>query len=732
MRRRCPAWAAAAALTAATLSTAPAAARAEPAFDPAAAVASLHRLLPAAAADQLTLTPAARDTGADTFTVLGRAGAVEVRGTSPATLLAGAGWYLREVAGVDIGLPGDSLAALPATLPAVSQPVTRTAAVAHRYALNDTDDGYSGAYRDFAARQHEIDVLALHGVNEVFVQTGAEQPYLETFRRFGYTEAELRAWIPAPAHQSWWLLQNMSGFGGPVSAHLAADRAALGRRIADQLRGLGMTPVLPGYFGTVPPGFTDRNPTAVTVPQGSWVGFARPDWLDPRTPVFAEVAAAYYAAQRADFGDSAMYKMDLLHEGGNPGTVDVGAAAGAVQRALQTAHPGALWAILGWQDNPTAALLGGVDRTRMLVVDGLSDRYDGLDRESSWAGTPYAFGTIHNFGGHTAVGANTVTWTTRFRQWRDRPGSALRGLAYLPEGTGTDPAAFDLFTQLAWEPGGIDQGDWFARYAARRYGGPDPHATAAWEQLRLGPYSLPSGTWSEPQDGLFAARPDLAAATAASWSPPALRYRPQTVRTALAELLQVAPERRATDAYRFDLVNTARQTLADRSRELLPLIAGAYRAKDRPAFRRLAAEWAADAALLDRVTGSDARFLLGPWLAAARSWGATDAERDQLEYDARTILTTWAGRGPSEEGVHDYANREWSGLVATLYAPRWAGYFAGLDAALTAGRDPAPVDWFAVDDAWSRQHGSYPLTPTGDPVVLAREVLAAVPPPTGP
>ncbi|MFD3997584.1 alpha-N-acetylglucosaminidase [Streptomyces sp. NPDC058548] len=695
-------------------------------FDPAPARAGLERLLPSRAA-QFILVPVEEPASGDYFTVSGEAGAIVVQGTSPATLLTGVGWYLERVAGVDLGWPGSSVGRLPGTLPAVDTPITRSASVPHRYALNDTDEGYSGAYRDFASYQHDIDLMALHGVNEVFVPTGAEYPYYRALQEFGYSAAELRAWIPAPAHQGWWLLQNLSGFGGPVSEQLVEARATLGGRIASHLRSLGMTPVLPGFFGTVPPGFAARNDGAVTVPQGKWVGFDRPDWLDPTGPVFARLAAAYYRFQQERFGVSDMFKMDLLHEGGAAGAVDVAAAAGAVQRALDTARPGATWVMLGWQSNPTAAFLSGVDRRRVLIVDGLSDRYDGLDREAAWGGTPYAFGTIPNFGGHTSIGANTGAWVDRFHAWLGKQDSALRGIAYLPEATGGSPAAFDLFTELAWQTSPIDQKSWFAGYAARRYGGTDPHAATAWEQLRLGPYSMRTGTWSEPQDSLFAARPGLTATTAGKWSPKAMRYDAATVERALEELLQVAPRLRTTDAYRFDLVDVARQALTNRSRVLLPRINAAYEAEDLTGFRALVREWQAHEELLGRLVGSDQRFLIGPWLADARSWGADPEERDRLEYDARSILTTWAGKGPSETGgLHDYANREWSGLVQDVYAPRWAAYFAGLDRALVNGTEPVAVDWFAWDDAWAHGHQRYPTTPTGDPFALADEVRAAL------
>ncbi|NEV89585.1 alpha-N-acetylglucosaminidase [Streptomyces tendae] len=714
-----------------TPSSAPAAASPPggPAFTTHSARAALARLLPRHVS-QFTLVAANRPASGDWFSVSGRAGHVRVRGTSPAVILSGVNWYLKYTAKVDIGWPGRSTAKLPRTLPAPDGTVRRQASVPHRFALNDTDDGYSGAYRDWASYEQQIDLLALHGANEVFVQMGADAVYYETLQEFGYSKEELRSWIPGPAHQPWWLMQNMSGFAGPVSERLIEDRAALGRRIAHRLRELGMTPVLPGYYGTVPPGFTDRNPGGTVVPQGQWVGFERPDWLDPRTDVFPRVAASFYRHQRELFGDSTMYKMDLLHEGGRPGDVPIGGAAQAVMKALQTARPGAVWTLLGWQNNPSTQIVDAVDKSKLLIVDGLSDRYDGLDRERAWHGAPYAFGTIPNFGGHTTVGANTAVWGERFDQWRTKSDSALAGIAYLPEGTGGNPVAHELFTELAWRTGPVDHQAWFAAYAERRYGRADPHAARAWELLRTGPYSMPSGTWSEAQDSLFTARPRLTATSAASWSPGSMRYDPDTVRRALAELLKVAPALRTTDAYRFDLVDVARQALANRSRSLLPEIRSAYDAGDLPRFRAGAAEWKGDMVLLDRLLATDTRFLLGPWLADARSWGRTGAERDAAEFDARSILTTWGHRSGSDSGgLRDYANREWSGLVSDFYAKRWTTYLDSLDTALVTGRPPAAVDWFALENAWNQRHDSYPLKPSGDPVATAAAVLDALPAP---
>lgn len=282
--------------------------------------------------DTDTSTRTRTRTRTDTFGISGDTGRITITGNTAATQLTALRWYLKHIAHANISWAGEQLD-LPADLPGLAAPVTRAANVPHRFALNDTNDGYTGAYNDWTYWERELDVLALHGYNEVLVYAGADALYHRVFRGFGYTDEELRQWIAGPAHQPWWLMQNLAAFPDPVSRQLLDARAALGRRIADRVRELGMTPVFPGYFGTVPPGFADRNKGARTVPQGTWMGLRRPDWLDPRTEQFARVAAAFYRAQDAMFGGpSTLYKMDLLHEGGDPGDVPVADAARASRR----------------------------------------------------------------------------------------------------------------------------------------------------------------------------------------------------------------------------------------------------------------------------------------------------------------------------------------------------------------------------------------------------------------
>ncbi|WP_326669819.1 alpha-N-acetylglucosaminidase [Streptomyces sp. NBC_01257] len=673
----------------------------------AAAHAALERLL-GAQAGQFRLTLLDPADGGERFRIGGRRGRVEVAGTSPAVLLTGVHWYLKYVCDAVISWAGSQLD-LPAVLPAPARPLERRATVPHRFTFNDTYDGYTAPYADWSRWERTIDVLALHGCNEVFLTVGQEAVYHRVMQEFGYSDAETRAWIPAPTHQPWWLLQNMSGYGGPLGPELIARRAALGRRAADRMRELGMAPVLPGYFGTVPGGFADRNPGAAVVPQGQWSGFRRPDWLDPRTDTFARVAESFYRHQRVLFDDVPSYKMDILHEGGSAGGVDIPEAARGIERALQTARPGATWVIMGWTGNPRRELLDALDKTHVLIVDGRSELDEATDREKEWGNTPYAFGAIPNFGGRTTLGAMAPAWTQKFPAWRDKAGSTLSGTAYLPESTDRDPAAFELFTELAWREEPVDRAAWFTRYARFRYGGRDGHAAEAFAALRDTAYDVQSSD-GRPHDSLFAARPDLAAVNATYWGTTQLSFDSAGFDRAFAGLLRMKESLRRSEAYRFDLTDFARQALANRSRQLLPQLHAAYARGDRAAFAVLSGLWLKLMRLSDEMTGGHRAFMLGPWLDEARRSASSPAEAAQLEHSARALITTWADRPAADGGLlANYANRDWQGLIADFHLPQWQTYLDEMADALAHDRAPEVFDWYAVEEPWTHERKTYPL-----------------------
>ncbi|MEU6721737.1 alpha-N-acetylglucosaminidase TIM-barrel domain-containing protein [Nonomuraea sp. NPDC046802] len=679
------------------------------------AAQALERLIGASRAAQVTLREIDKGTGRDRFEVFAEGGRLVVAGTTPAVQLTGFGHYLRQVAHADIAINGSQVD-LPENLPLPAAPIAKDSTVDHRFALNDTNQGYAGPYLSWEEWQRRIDVLALHGINEVLVYEGQEAVYQRTFMQFGYSEQQMREWIPQPAHQSWWLLQNMCCTDSPISQQLIDQRVELGRKMADHLRSLGMVPVLPGYFGTVPTDFKARNPQADTVPQGTWNKLERPHWLDPTGPIFARVAATFYREQTELFGNSTMYKMDLLHEGGTAGTVNVAQASQAVQRALDTAHPGAIWTILGWQSNPLPATLQAIDRSKMFIVDGISEESGTTDRDKDFFGTGYAFGTIWNFGGHFNLGARLTVWNEKFHAWRKKTGTAMNGIALMPEAIDNNPAAVAFFTDLPWQDDPVDLRQWFDEYAGARYGGEDPHAEAAWRILLDTVYSWPAGADTRHVTGLFDDEPGLA-----NTGYP-LQYDIAAFDKALDELLQVDQGLRGSGAYRYDLVDVARQVLANHSRLLLPKIRAAYRAKDLGRFERLTGQWMDRMRLMDRLLGTDESFLLGTWQKEARRQAATPAEAATLDYNLKSLVTFWA----TGAQLQDYARREMNGLVGQYYAKRWQLFFDSLKKALRSGKEyPERIDWMAVAQDWAKAGTELASEPSGDAYAEASKVAAS-------
>jgi hypothetical protein len=110
----------------------------------------------------------------------------------------------------------------------------------------------------------------------------------------------------------------------------------------------------------------------------------------------------------------------------------------------------------------------------------------------------------------------------------------------------------------------------------------------------------------------------------------------------------------------------------------------------------------------------------------ARNIGNTQAEKDLYEWNARVQITTWGNRSASEQGkLHDYAHKEWNGILKDFYYMRWKTYFDALIATLD-GRLVPVLDWYAesiyqcflpgeyeVEDGYLYPYGSWYMSVTG-------------------
>ncbi len=173
------------------------------------------------------------------------------------------------------------------------------------------------------------------------------------------------------------------------------------------------------------------------------------------------------------------------------------------------------------------------------------------------------------------------------------------------------------------------------------------------------------------------------------------------------------------DTYRFDLVNVARQVLANHAATLHQRLVRAHRAADAAAFRLASDDYLQLIRDLEELLATRSEFLLGCWLADARRWGDTEQEKCRCLWNARRVLTLW-GEGPA---IDDYAGKQWAGMLSGYYLPRWQQY---LEHTANAIERAEPVDTQRLDSelrswsrTWSDDDAQYATEPSGDSIAVA-------------
>lgn len=658
----------------------------------------------------------------DVFEVESHDGEVILRGNNGVSVASALNWYLHEECHCDISWNcGDQLR-LPSPLPAVPGIIRIVSPHRFRYAYNFCTHGYTMAWWNWPQWQRELDYLALSGVNLALIIEGQESVWVQTLRSFGYTDAEVRAWLVMPSHQPWMYMDNMEGYGGPVPSDLVAGRMALGRQILNRMRELGIEPVLPGYYGMVPADFQKRYPNAHVHAQGNWGKLKRPDILDPTDPLFPQVAKAFYAAQHALFGGSHFYAADPFHEGGSTANIDMPAAGCAIFDSMQ----GATWVLQSWQANPRPQMIDDLDKDRLLVLDLFCEDHENWRLRNSFDGVPWLWCTIHNFGGNVDLGGR-LDWMGKgpVAAMNDPARGRISGIGALMEGSQVNPVIWELFFGNAWRSTAPDLQSWLRDYVGDRYGARIPAAEQAWKILAETIYNAPVAHGEYPVNSVICARPSLDPhQRAREWASTEPYYDTTELAKAWGLLLAAAPAAKATDGYRHDLCDVGRQVLADLGTRYDGQIIAAYQAKDTNALRVLSGKMLGLIRDLDALMGTRKESLLGTWLSNARSWGGTEAEKDLCERNARELLTVWT----DADSITDYSNRQWNGLLGTFYSRRWELWLKALNESLSTG---VPIDETAVraqirdwELSWSRKHDRFPTKPHGDVVKLSEKLFA--------
>ena len=604
---------------------------------------------------------------------------VVVRGNNYVSIATGINWYLKYYAGINLSWNGMQ-ADLPEVLPPVLKKERHETDLKLRYDFNYCTFSYSMAFWDWKRWEQEIDWMALHGINLPLAMVGTDVVWKNVLEELGYTREEINAFIAGPGFQAWWLMNNLEGWGGPNPDSWYERQEELQKRILKRMREYGIEPVLPGYSGMVPHNAKDRLGLNVADP-GRWNGYPRPAFLQPTDPQFERIAALYYREMTRLYGKVSYYSMDPFHEGGNTSGVDLEAAGKAIWKAMKQANPRAAWVVQAWGANPRPQMIRNLPAGDMVVLDLFSEsRPQWGDPASSWyrkegfGQHDWLFCMLLNYGGNVGLHGKMAHLIEEFYKAKDSSfGKTLKGVGMTMEGIENNPVMYELLCELPWREQRFSKDEWLEGYLKARYGKSDSQVSQAWMLLSNTIYNCPAASTQQgTHESILCARPSWKAYQVSSWSEMSDYYDPADVIRAAGMMVDAAERFRGNNNFEYDLVDIVRQAVAEKGRLMYRVLVDAYKAGDRELFKLSSDRFLRLILMQDRLLATRSEFKVGRWLESARNLGSTEEEKDWYEWNARVQITTWGNRVAADDGgLHDYAHREWNGLLRDFYYLRW-------------------------------------------------------------
>lgn len=643
-------------------------------------------------------------------------GRLLIEATSGVAAANGFRWYLENYCDSYVG-PLNRRLNFPENPPAVGEKYTSEGACLYRYFLNYCTFGYTFLFWQWDRWEELIDWMMLSGYNLILNPIGTESVWLAALQKMGYTLNEARDFVCSPAVFPWQCMNNITGWSGAASMDYYLRRLALAKRINDRLRSFGAEIVAPGWSGMVPQDFDKHFSDTKPCHQGLWSGMPRPSILLQDDPWFARVGYYYYNSQKELLGSFSYFSTDPFHEGGDSSKVDLDGYAKACLRQMQEFSPNAVWFLQGWGKNPLREILTALPVGNVLIGDLQSQV---SIQEDSFANYPWLYGTVDNFGGQRRFRGNLNALLNCSLPAVLNQEQTCVGFSMFPEGLDTDEMMFDVIADYAVSSTVAEPDEWLRKRLRIRYGYDSPAAFEAWKLIRDFVY-----IGKEARDSGLLSRPSLSVAHVIS-QVYELTYDNDILKKAVHLLFQDYDKLSGSEAYRMDMMDAARQMLGNDSWRVIKNIQQSYFSKDIAVFEENAQKLMHYYDLQDSLTGTDCHSLFGLWLKLARAEGQTAAEEAYMEFQARTILTLWGDRDGSGE-LHDYAAREWNGILRDFYKQRWLSYINILRCSFVTGNKPMDYNRYDAEYYFTTLSKEYPFEPYGDMKKILTEICTLFP-----
>ncbi|HEX4850278.1 MAG TPA: alpha-N-acetylglucosaminidase [Puia sp.] len=689
----------------------------------------IKRVIPGRA-NSFIVEAMAKENGKDVFEIEGKNNKILLRGNNGIAIASALYYYLTEFGHCQITWNGTNLS-LPKILPTVSKKIHRNTSYDYRYYLNYCTFNYSMSWWNWDRWQKEIDWMALHGINMPLAITGEEYTWYKVYKELGFNEEDLKDFFSGPSYFAWFWMGNLDGWGGPLPLSWMKSHAALQEKILKRERDLGMTPVLPAFTGHVPSAFKNKFPKAKLKATNWNNGFGDTYILDSEDPMFAELGKKFLAEQTASFGTNHLYSADTFNENEPPSDDPsfLSALSARIYEGMHDADTSARWVMQGWlfysdrkfwKAPQIEGLLKAVPDNKMILLDLAAEIEPIWKRTESFYGKPWIWNMINNFGGNINLfGRMDGVASGPALALNDPSSKHMAGIGLTMEGIEQNPVIYELMMDHTWRTQPIDLNDWLRKYSLNRYGRNDEDLVKAWQILRQTVYN-----GKEIRDGaesIVTGRPTFDSTTV--WTRTKLNYPPQDLIPAWDLFLKAAAKGIRTDGFEFDAVDITRQVLANYAMPLQRKWVIAFKEDDTVAFNKYSNEFIELISDMDKLLSTRKDFLLGPWLFDSQSWGADQQEKALYERNARDLITLW---GDANSPLHEYANRQWSGLLNDFYKQRWIKFFALLRDCLHQNIKP-DLEGFEKNIRswewnWVNEQKSFPLQTSSKPITEVQSV----------
>ncbi|WP_435315248.1 alpha-N-acetylglucosaminidase [Cellulophaga fucicola] len=681
----------------------------------------------------------------DIFEISTENGLVSIKGNNAVAMASGLDWYLSKYCNSQVSLNYNQIS-LPEKLPEVLKPIRIETPFNYRYFFNYCTYGYTMPWWDWERWEQMIDYMALKGINMPLATIGQEAVWQEVFRDMGLSEEKINDFFVGPAHLPWGWMGNIDGMGGPLPDNWIKQRKELQIKVLERMRALGMKPVLQAFTGHVPESFKELYPEANIFQIEDWAGVKGTYFLDPTDKLFQEIGTAFIKKQTEMYGTDHLYDADCFIEV-NPPSEDpefLKQVSKSVYSSMAQADPEATWVLQGWffffkKDFWTKergnAFLNGIPKDKVIVLDLYGEKNPTWNKTDAFYGQPWVWNVICNEDQKVNMSGDLNAMQNQFQDaFKSEIGNNLQGIGVIPEGLGYNPIIQDFIFEKAWSQEEVVITDWVSSYASNRYNTKNEYAIKAWDFLEKSVYGRTRTLWSPlittprlmifeegSQEDIRHVRKDF---KITEEDPFAWDLDVYKLHNAANNLLAASEELKAKDTYNFDVTNVYRELLFSLTHKVINDVSVSYQSKNIKEFKDASVTLLKLLDDLEAIAGTNENFLLGKWIEDARSWGATTAEQDYYEWNARTIVTIW--QPYPEGGLRDYAGKQWNGLFSGYYKPRWQLFINYLKQSLETNTPFNPKEFDeevrALDYKWTKSTDVYPATETGDVISVAKRL----------